>query len=784
MSIRGRFRAWPGLVALVASPCLAQSVSFPSPYLLSLERLPAAMAAIDLNLDGNQDLVVTHFIEQTATVLLGDGSGQFGENGEFAAGGPSIRIAVGDIDLDGASDLIFSEEESDNVWFLRSPGDGTLATPARSEPGHDPIGTALADLDGDDKLDLVVALSDEQGPEISVLRGDGSGAFSLWQTLPIPGDVEAVALADFDGDGLIDGAVSDPGRDAVQLLRGTADGPFALAGDKVETGGGAGPLALADVDTDSRIDLLVANTSDNSVTVLRNLGDGGFAPPATFPSGGRGLNGIATGDLDGDGHLDVVGSHVRSQGVDILLGRGDGTFGPPRGYVTESDPIALALVDFDRDGALDVVTANEGVGDQSPSITVIRGDGGGRFDAIEQLPGARSHAGVGVGDFDEDGRVDAVVGAPDDKALLLYRTPADDAPMVPSTIALDAAPVTLSVADLDGDSHRDVVVLKPRGMSVLYGKGDATFEIANTALDATAALVAVDFDRDGDLDLVLARAQAPLGILPLRNDGGRLLTPLSTVVGLGQITTLTSGDLDGDGFVDVVGNDVGVARLAWFRGTAEGFAAVQSVTIPSIAAAIVAADLDVNGSTDLAMALPLTRVTASILGDGTGSWIIGPQNQFDGFPGSLAVRDLNGDGLPELIIDDSLANATSIMLNRGSASFRQQTPMRSAVRAGALTTADFDGDGRYDVLAIGSTLARLTNRGEIVELRGDGNGDGTVTAADFVALLRERGDGDSEDVDLARGGSFAGARGADSDGDGQITGFDLRVLHGKVWAEP
>jgi hypothetical protein len=100
----------------------------------------------------------------------------------------------------------------------------------------------------------------------------------------------------------------------------------------------------------------------------------------------------------------------------------------------------------------------------------------------------------------------------------------------------------------------------------------------------------------------------------------------------------------------------------------------------------------------------------------------------------------------------------------------------------AVTSADFNGDGRYDVVAANTaaapSVALATNIGATPVLRGDGNGDGVVSAADVIAVLRKLADGYGSRPEDAKKGTYAAALGIDANGDGVVTPQDARgVIH-------
>jgi hypothetical protein len=395
----------------------------------------------------------------------------------YEAGSSPIAIGLGDVNGDGALDVAVIDQDIANrsggeVSVLPGHGDGTFAG-ARSVPlaGANPLAVALGDLDGDGKLDLVAANS---GGGVAVARGDGRGSFGppTLVDLGVALVANAVALADMDGDGRLDlvSAAFVPGGtvNVVGVMHGAGDGTFGPP-TAFTVGGQPSGLAIADFDGDGLLDVVSADSDDDEVTVM--LGRPVLGPARSFPAG-SGPTSVAAGDFDGDGRIDLVVADSTSSSAGWLRGNGNGTFAAVQTLPTALHPQSVAVGDFDGDGHLDFVTA----GRDSKQASVLLGNGDGTFQPARNLavysPGNDYRASVVVADIDHDGKLDLVVGLGENVSVLFGVGDGTFAPAVPSFSGLAfsaAASYSLAVADLDGDGLDDVVTADYRGVGVLLG---------------------------------------------------------------------------------------------------------------------------------------------------------------------------------------------------------------------------------------------------------------------------------------------------------------------------
>lgn len=321
-------------------------------------------------------------------------------------------VAVGDFNGDGKLDLavpvysIFTS--SSDLTILLGNGDGTFNEgPTISVTGQNVNNAVVADFNGDGKLDLAISLPDAN--QVQVLLGNGDGTFT--PLAPFTANaVFVIATADFNHDGKVDLALVNFAAASVTILLGKGDGTFTLKSTNTIAGGPTA-VAIGDLNKDGKLDLAVVNYSNNSVEIFLGMGNGTFRSLAAQPATGIEPLSIAIGDFNGDGNPDLAVSN-QNDGfpnpgtVTILLGNGKGAFrataiSPQTGSIPET----VAVADFNGDGIPDLVTANAG----SNSISLLLGKGHGGFTTAHNFAaGTNPIAGV-IGDYNGDGIPDLAV---------------------------------------------------------------------------------------------------------------------------------------------------------------------------------------------------------------------------------------------------------------------------------------------------------------------------------------------------------------------------------------
>ena len=204
---------------------------------LATGRVPYALATADFNNDGLLDLVVANSGDSTVSVFMGSGDGEFAPTTLLPpfSGTTPLAISVGDFDGDGALDLAVANSGENTVAILInqgcpkvSPTQCTFAPVLNSVPvGAGPAAIATADLNGDGALDLAVA--DSNGASVTILLGNGAGAFQRIGANDFSTDASPVTLAidDFNGDGRLD-VVTGNGAGSLTMLRQASEPQVSL----------------------------------------------------------------------------------------------------------------------------------------------------------------------------------------------------------------------------------------------------------------------------------------------------------------------------------------------------------------------------------------------------------------------------------------------------------------------------------------------------------------------------------------------------------------------------
>eukprot|EP00316_Scyphosphaera_apsteinii_P007920 CAMPEP_0119309550 /NCGR_PEP_ID=MMETSP1333-20130426/15829_1 /TAXON_ID=418940 /ORGANISM="Scyphosphaera apsteinii, Strain RCC1455" /LENGTH=795 /DNA_ID=CAMNT_0007313543 /DNA_START=59 /DNA_END=2442 /DNA_ORIENTATION=- len=591
---------------------------------LSAGALTNFVACGDVDGDGANDLFISDNI-QGARVLFNDGTGGFPPSRqiylELSTFETADTAAFGDVDGDGDLDLFLSglsyNGDTSGIQVLNYDHTGHFATSNwltfKSEAEWNDSGSAtqaaaFGDVDGDLDLDLLIA---NLGPD-KLLLNSGFGVFTF--SIDFTGDDDvssSVAFADVDGSGSLDaliGTIGGPNK----LLINNGAGQFTLAGAKAFSSNGmyTNAVAFGDVDADGDIDVALGGSFENEL--LFNDGTGNFTHSELETSKSQHTYAMAFGDFDGDADLDLLVGTDQTGGNELLVNDGNGVYSSIFPWYTRDglpdDPDhflrathSIAVGDLDGDSSLDVLFGNDGRNELLLN----------KADTYQSFSRAAGHAhsfskrinAVAVGDVDQDGDLDILVGGRADMlqgqhaVLMLNDGSGDFAASI--DFSHNGTDVTaVAFGDVDGDKDLDFIVgtslavtedegedgwivggsldgfavpspspsaseMGTRGSSnkLLLNNGylngyhaSMTFTQAADFPEGFAQTSAVafgDVDGDDDLDLLIGNADGPNEMLI--NDGrGGFTSSSGLLAGSGFTKAVAFGDVDGDNDLDVI----------------------------------------------------------------------------------------------------------------------------------------------------------------------------------------------------------------------------------------
>ncbi|HEU0122002.1 MAG TPA: FG-GAP-like repeat-containing protein [Bryobacteraceae bacterium] len=404
----GKVTFYDGTVVLGSGTLAGGVASFSTPLIAAGTRTIRAMYLGDVNYSASVSGNVALVVGVTPSISFAPGAGA-----STPVGTAPNAIATGDFNGDGRVDLAVVNANSNNVSVLLSNGLGGF-TPASGSPlaaGTGPNSVVVADFNLDGKADLAIANTNSNS--INVYLGNGSGGFSSASGSPFSntGGPFSLAAADVNGDGFVDLLTTNFGTGTLGVLLGSGTGTFsAAAGSPIAIGGQPGYVLVADFNGDGKPDAAVSNFSANNVSIFLGSGTGGFtAAPGGPVAVGVGPVGMASADFNADGKADLAVTNFGGQSVSILLGAGTGGFSAaPGSPISVSDgPRFVVAVDYNGDGKQDLVVANF----SSSAVTVLQGNGAGGFVVGPGSPmsAGSSPTSLALGDFNGDGRMDLVV---------------------------------------------------------------------------------------------------------------------------------------------------------------------------------------------------------------------------------------------------------------------------------------------------------------------------------------------------------------------------------------
>lgn len=713
---------------------------FPSSATVVLGFAPSDIATADINGDGLLDLVAGSFATAQIQVLQGlTAAPWFAPGAPLAVGLVPARVYLADFTRDAIPDLVLVDPAAGLVSLregnLTLTFANVLATIDVSPVGAPdrPAAVAVADFNRDGSLDAAIAF--EQSQQVGLYYGNGLAfpgfAWTLGPLAALTAGPADVAAGDVNRDGWLDLVTAQPmgGTHTVVLFNGGSLTPETA----MPFGSQSRRVALVDLNHDGLLDL--AGRSNSAVQDVFAYAGKASGPPwfdgaaaiASLPVSAL-PEGLETGDFTSDGRADLLVA-LQTTAQAVVVRNDSGTpcarasfAGAPRSFLAGDGPLASAAADFDEDGRMDLVVAT------NSELRVLR-NANGELTALAPVTGISPFVrGVAVADMNADGDVDVVLakGQPAVGHVQIYLgngmgglAPGVFQPSGSNTSAL-------VVADFTGDGAPDVAAVSEDTGDLWFFKGNGLGALAagtTTSLGggtAPRALVAVDLDLDGKLDLAVAQSGTnTVKVLSGNGDGtfGVGVPPLGT--GLSPVA-IAAADLNGDSWPDIVTADnVASAVSVILQNGAGGFTFLPRTgyAVGTNPSAVALLNLEGSAAPDIAVtkneSSGVQRLSV-LRNDGAGGFPF-PRADYPvrNSPQAITPFDFDSDGLPDLAVPCRSADAVVVLVQRPPfLSAAGKADVRDTPRGAA--AGDFDGDGDLDLAVANSvddTLSLLNGDG-------------------------------------------------------------------------
>jgi hypothetical protein len=578
---------------------------------------PTGIHATDLDGDGDLDVIsASSGDDKVAWYENLDGLGRFGRLQVISSiANGAISVFSADLDGDGDMDILSASYNDDKIaWYKNLDGEGQFSSEIIITTNADNARSVyVSDVDGDGDMDVMSASrNDDKIAWYENLDGEGNFGSEIIVTTNADGAYSVFSI-DIDGDGDMD-ILSASNTDDTIAWYENIDGQGAFGAETIisDTVTDAREVFAIDLDSDGDMDVLSA--SGNRIAWYENAdGLGNFGTQQLIASNVDSARGVYASDLDGDGDIDVLSASNGNNRI-AWYENTDGlaNFGTEQ-VITNNTIGAQAVVSFDIDGDGNNDVLSSSISDDDKVVWYKNLDGLGDF-SLERMVSYSAHGASSIypADVNGDGIVDIVATSTvDDKVSWFQNSDGEGNFDYQQIISMAGnAPQSVFVIDIDYDGDADVLSVSSIDGKVLLHKnmnGQGDFDIEYTIdvnLDSAFYITAADLDGDTDVDVLVATSDYVSRIVWYENLDGQgtfgALQEIAWDADDSNQSSVSLGDLDGDGDLDVLSSSQDNDTIDWYENLdGQGTFGSQQIISTAVDGAESVSVADIDGDSDL-----------------------------------------------------------------------------------------------------------------------------------------------------------------------------------------
>lgn len=471
---------------------------------------PTKILSADFNKDQLMDLAVICEESKQMQVYLGNSSSKLGEPVSYSLSGTPSDMELKDVNNDGSTDIMVADNDNNKLQLFTGNGDGTFTKGLTIATNTSPSNLEIADFDGDQLPDVAVNFNNLL--QVQVFYQRENHTFSEPATGSTSNYVSALdfIVQDFNEDGLMDMAIRNK-SDQIEFLLGKSGNLFSNVQTKINVDGNMSvPLGffMKPVYYPNKLTFLCLNLSAANVIVRALNADLTLNwSQSGMVCGSEVFYKMDIEDMNGDNIKDLIFNYNAANCLELHYGKSDQSYQYVKTIPLQVDATEIKVSDLNKDGFPDIIASS------SNTSEVLINDGANNFQ---------------------------------------------------STIINNVGYANILVVDVNNNGNPDLFLNSNLYMDVK--DGDYT-KVTSFVTNSVSKITAMDFNHDGNADLCVNNwDNSRILIYPGKGDG----TFDNKIIISGQFSSLAVGDVDKDGYDDIVAYISDQMKLVLYRNNKNG----------------------------------------------------------------------------------------------------------------------------------------------------------------------------------------------------------------------